>query len=243
MREDQDKKIGELAAKLGLPEAALPWLAQALTHPTFYEGGKSAEQQDNQRLEFLGDAVLDLLVGEYLFARYPQAKEGELTKMRAAVVCEPALARCGKKFDLGEFLLLGRGGEAGGDRSRASVLADAFEAVLGAVYVSCGHQAARRFVLEQMKDELDNLSKEDYEDPKSLLQEFVQTGRGEGVYYKLLSCDGPSHAPVFTMGVFCGETVLGEGKGGSKKESEQMAARAALSDKERLRSLLPEQAR
>ncbi|MCL2817370.1 MAG: ribonuclease III [Clostridiales bacterium] len=240
MRDDRDKKMSLLAQKLGLPEEKLPWLVQALTHATFFEGGKSAEQQDNQRLEFLGDAVLDLLVSECLFERYPLAREGDLTKMRSALVCEVSLARHAKKLDLGEALLMGRGGEAGGDRRRPSVLADAFEAVLGAVYVSCGYASARRFVLEQMGEELDNLSKEDYEDSKSLLQEFVQTGRGEAVCYRLLSCDGPSHAPVFVMGVFCGDVLLGEGKGGSKKEGEQMAAKAALADKERWQPLLSE---
>ena len=240
MRDDRDKKTGVLAERLGLPEDKLPWLMQALTHSTFFEGGKTAEQQDNQRLEFLGDAVLDMLVGEYLFERYPLAREGDLTKMRSALVCEVSLARHAKTLDLGEALLMGRGGEASGDRQRPSVLADAFEAVLGAVYVSCGCEAARRFVLEQMGEELDNLSKEDYEDSKSLLQEFVQIRRGEALSYRLLSCDGPSHAPVFVMGVFCGSLLLGEGKGGSKKESEQMAAKAALTDKERWQSLLPE---
>ncbi|MEG1500549.1 MAG: ribonuclease III domain-containing protein, partial [Clostridiales bacterium] len=129
------KKYKELALDLGISAKGLPILKQALTHPAYFEGAKPADEGDNQRLEFLGDAVLDMLVGALLYKFYPDAHEGELTKMRAAVVCESYLAKKSEALGINNALLLGKGSEAGGDRSRPSVLADAFEAVLGAIYV------------------------------------------------------------------------------------------------------------
>jgi len=222
----------ELAGKLSLPEAALPVLQQAVTHPAFFEGHRHHQKGDNQRLEFLGDAVLDMLTGDYLYRIYPEAQEGELTKMRACIVCEASLAQAAREIGLDKALRLGRGSEADGDRRRASVLADAFEAVLGAVYVTQGCEAARTVVEGLFAARMDHLTPEDYEDKKSLLQELVQAVVPHGVTYRLLDTQGPPHCPRFEMGVYCGKLLLGKGEGGSKKEGEVAAAADALRHKE-----------
>jgi ribonuclease-3 len=204
---------------------------QALTHPTFFEGAKQAIPQDTQRLEFLGDAILDLVVGDYLYHAYPAAHEGELSKMRAALVCESALALQAKDFGLGKLLRLGKGGESSGDRYRPSVLADAFEALIGAIYEANGFMAAHSFIITHFAAAIAKLTKDDYEDRKSLLQELVQSETMYGVSYKTLRQDGPDHAPRFESGAYCKEILLGRGWGNSKKESEQAAAAAALASK------------
>lgn len=218
----------QLADKLGFDEKNAPVLMQALTHPAFYEGNRSHNAGDNQRLEFLGDAVLDLLIGEYLYHAYPEAQEGDLSKMRAYIVCEASLAEAALDLGVDQALRLGRGSEAGGDRKRPSVLADAYEAVIGAVFVAQGAPAARKLLLAQFADKMDRLTPDDYEDKKSLLQELVQSRAPHGVSYKLLATSGPDHQPHFESGVFCGKLLLGRGHGGSKKESELAAAVAAL---------------
>jgi len=212
----------------GFPPAKKELLVQALTHPTFFEGAKKEIPEDNQRLEFLGDAVLDMVVGEYLFHTYPAAREGDLSKMRAALVCEPALALLAQELGLGKLLRLGKGSEAGGDRERPSVLADAFEALVGAIYEASGFKAVHSFIEKHFAPVMDKLTRDDIEDKKSLLQELVQREASCGVSYKTLSVDGPDHAPRFESGVYSGEQLLGRGWGGSKKESEQAAAAAAL---------------
>jgi ribonuclease-3 len=212
----------------GYPPAKKGLLMQALTHPTFFEGAKKEIPEDNQRLEFLGDAVLDMVVGEYLYHAYPTAREGDLSKMRAALVCEPALALLAQELGLGQLLRLGKGGEAGGDRERPSVLADAFEALVGAIYEAQGFGAARSFIEKHFAPAIDKLTRDDFEDKKSLLQELVQREASCGVSYRTLSMNGPDHAPRFESGAYGGEFLLGRGWGGSKKESEQAAAAAAL---------------
>ena len=142
------------------------------------------------------------------------------------------LAKKAQELELGKAILLGKGSEVSGDRERASVLADTFEAVLGAFYTTSGLVAARTFLLSQLKTEMDNLSRDDYEDPKSLLQEYVQAKKDQGVHYELISSSGPSHAPQFTVGVYYGDRLLAEGVGSSKKESELQAARVALGNKD-----------
>jgi len=222
---DNYKKLGEA---IGFPKKKLYFLEQALTHPTFFEGLRPNDRYDNQRLEFLGDAILDFLVGEYLFQKYQEAQEGDLTKMRSVIVCEATLAKKSQELGIGNALLLGKGSEGSGDRKRPSVLADAFESVLGAIYAAQGIEAARAFILNLFKDEMDSLQKDDYEDKKSLLQELVQRNSSKGVHYRLLQSTGPDHAPVFESGAYCGTLLLGDGSGSSKKESEVAAAKTAL---------------
>ena len=222
------QKQDDLAVQLGFVGEDCLILRQALTHPTFFEGNKPDGQEDNQRLEFLGDAVLDLLVGELLFLLYPKAQEGQLTKMRAAIVSENPLAKKAEELGLGEGLLLGKGGEANGDRRRPSVLADTFEAVLGALYCRRGLAAAKNFIADCFAADIAALTELDYEDNKSILQELVQREGDLGVHYRLHSTSGPDHAPEFLSGVYWGEKLLATGSGSSKKESEQAAAKQAL---------------
>ena len=226
------KAMRELGDRLGFSEQELPVLVQALTHPAFFEGSRHPQEGDNQRLEFLGDAVLDLIAGEYLYRAYPAAQEGELSKMRAFIVCESSLAEAAVGLGVDQSLRLGHGSEAGGDRRRPSVLADAYEAVIGAVFTCHGYGAARELFLRQFQEKMDHLTPEDYEDKKSLLQELVQSRVPHGVNYRLLASSGPDHAPTFESAVFCGKLMLGSGQGRSKKESEVAAATAALQAKD-----------
>lgn len=236
--DEQLDQIILLGERLTFPENELSLLEQALTHPTFFEGVKKDERQDNQRLEYLGDAVLDMLVGEYLYRNYTQAREGDLTKMRATIVCEASLAKAAAGFGIGEALLLGKGAEAAGDRERPSVLADAFEAVLGAIYMTKGIEAARDFIIEQFSEQMKDLRREDYEDAKSLLQEHIQTYGEAHIHYEMLEAHGPGHAPVFTMGVFLGQRLLAQASAQNKKEAEQLCARKALGNKQKWEELL-----
>ena len=221
-----ETKVNQLAEELAIPQKHRYLLQQALTHPTYNEGVRGA--LNNQRLEFLGDAVLDFLVGEYLYQRYPDADEGDLSKMRAVIVCEQSLSRTAVDMDMGEYLRLGHGSESSGDRERPSVLADAFEAVIGAVYLGAGIGAARRLILAAFAPEMDRLTRNDYEDKKSLLQEIVQRETGHSVSYRLMETKGPDHAPYFVSGAYCGDRLLGRGEGSNKKNSEQEAAMSAL---------------
>ena len=237
-KSEYDPRAAEaLARRLDFPPEQLPLLVQALTHPAFFEGHRG-DRPDNQRLEFLGDAVLDMIIGGYLYQRYPQAQEGVLSKMRAFIVCEASLAPAAVELGLDKGLRLGRGSEAGGDRHRPSVLADAYEAVVGAVFVTQGFEAARRLLVSQFQEKMDNLRAEDYEDKKSLLQELVQARVAHGVSYKLLDQSGPSHQPRFVSAAVCNGVQLGQGEGGSKKESEMAAAAAALADQGRWMPLI-----
>jgi len=235
--------FGELALSLGFDAENQALLLQALTHPAYFEGVKTASPQDNQRMEFLGDAVLDLVVGDYLYHAYPNLGEGTLSKMRAVIVCEGSLAHHSAEIGFQHYLRLGKGSEASGDRERPSILADAFEAVIGAMFVALGYDAARDFILGRFATQMQHLTPDDYEDKKSLLQELVQHESLHGVSYKLLTVSGPDHAPRFESGAYCGKLLIGKGMGGSKKESEQAAAVAALAAKSnwlpRLRGTAP----
>jgi len=223
-----DDDVARFMRELGFPADKRSLLLKALTHPTYFEGAKQVEPEDNQRLEFLGDAVLDMVVGEYLFRAYPRAREGDLSKMRAALVCESTLASLAGELGLGKLLRLGKGGESGGDRGRPSVLADACEALIGAIYVSCGLATVQAFIERHFAAAMKNLTRDDFEDKKSLLQELTQRDIGQGVTYKLLQMKGPDHAPHFESAAYCNEVLLGRGWGSNKKESEQSAAAAAL---------------
>lgn len=227
---EQQRQLEELAARLGIASEKSGLLAAALTHSTFFEGKRKDEGgEDNQRLEFLGDAVLDLVVGEHLYLSYPNAREGELSKMRAYLVCEASLAALAEDIGLPQALRMGKGAEASGDRNRPSVQADAYEALIGAIFLARGYAKTREFILSQFGPRVDSLSAEDYEDKKSLLQELVQARAPHGVIYRVLAQSGPDHLPSFESGVYCGKLLLGQGKGGSKKESEAAAAADALS--------------
>jgi ribonuclease-3 len=207
----------------------------ALTHPSYAQ--EKNNMSNNQRLEFLGDAVLNFVVAEYLYNRYANKAEGELTKIRAKVVCEKALMSVARKIDLGQYLLLGRGEEMSGGRKRKSILADAVESVIAAIYLDQGYEAARAFILKHLEDFISQIAGGDYYDYKSKLQELVQGKNKENVSYSIIEESGPAHAKSFVAGVFFREKILASGEGKSKKEAEQNAAEKVLKDQDFLNKL------
>ncbi|MEM9478045.1 MAG: ribonuclease III [Verrucomicrobiota bacterium] len=207
------------------------FLAEALTHPSLaYETQKP--HFDNQRLEFLGDAVLQLVLTDNLYERFPRFAEGRLTKLRSRLVSREALHSYASNISLGQFLMIGKGEEANGGRERPSILADAFEALIGAIYLDSGLDNARCFVLRACADRLDHILEEPGDDnPKGELQEILQALANESPCYKLVSQEGPDHCKTFISAVEWQETVLGQGRGASKKEAEANAALDALQAK------------
>jgi ribonuclease-3 len=203
-------------------------LAEALTHPSLaYEAQKP--HFDNQRLEFLGDAILQLIVTEQLFRLFPDFPEGQLTKLRARVVSRRALARLAMNIHLGDYVLLGRGEEATGGRRRLSTLADAFEALIGAIYLDTGMESARVLVLRLLDAEIGSMaSSPDERNPKGELQECLQAIEPTAPVYRIISESGPDHRRVFQAEVSWTGRVLATGKGKSKKEAEARAAAEAL---------------
>ncbi len=200
-------------------------LAEALTHSSYANEHGLGRIACNERLEFLGDTVLSTITAEYLFAITPELPEGELTKRRAALVCEGALARFASELELGDFLMLGRGEEKGGGRQRPSILADCFEAVVAAVYLDGGMPKARELVLRFIVS--DDVAG-DARDYKTELQEIVQQNPEERLRYVLTDESGPDHDKLFTFEVHLNSNVIGRGSGRSKKQAEQAAAREAL---------------
>jgi ribonuclease-3 len=202
-------------------------LRVALTHPSYVAEHPRACRH-NQRLEYLGDAVLGLVAAEFFFHRFPEEAEGRLTRMRAAVVCEATLAKMARKLDLGIYLRLGRGEDLSGGRQRPSVLADALEALVGAVFLDQGWAQASRFLLELLGDEMLNTARGNTRDYKTAIQELVQQRGGDTLAYCILSEVGPNHDKHFIAGVLWNGKMLGKGSGRSKKEAEQQAAKNAL---------------
>ncbi|GAW91070.1 ribonuclease III [Calderihabitans maritimus] len=228
MKGDRKKQLAELQQKLGVSFKNWELLNRALTHPTYAFEHRELKLEHNQRLEFLGDAVLGMIMAEYLYLNYPHKPEGELTKMRAAVVCEPTLARKAAELGLGSYLLLGRGEELSGGRERASILADVFEAVIGALYLDKGVEDTRNFVLAYLAEEVKHIEDGGYGDYKTALQELVQKNFDDNVSYVILEETGPDHDKRFVAGVKFQERLLAKGSGRSKKEAEQKAAAVAL---------------
>ena len=185
--------------------------------------------ESNQRLEFLGDSVLSFVVAEKLYSLYPKADEGALTEMRAALVCEKSLAAFAREIELGKFLFLGKGEQQNGGRERPSILADAFEALLAAIYLDGGMEVARNHVMRFVKDEIKNHTVEEaFHDYKTQLQEIIQKNPGEELSYILVAEEGPDHDKNFTVEVRLNSNVIGQGSGHSKKQAEQSAAKKAL---------------
>lgn len=203
------------------------YILEALTHSSYSNENKNYDF--NERLEFLGDSVLSVVVSDYLFKKEKDLPEGELTKLRANIVCEESLSEVANEINLGEHILLGKGEEATGGRQRISILADAFEAVIAAIYLDGGIENARKFILDYMENIIcDSRKGKIFRDYKTHLQELLQ-GRGESnIWYKLVDEKGPDHNKRFVMQVGSNEDVLGTGEGKSKKEAEQLAARVAL---------------
>ncbi len=205
-------------------------LTEALTHPSVRHE-KQRAHFDNQRLEFLGDAVLQLVITEHLFGLFAEAGEGRLTTRRARLVSRSSLEMRAAKIGLGEHLLLGRGEEASGGRTRPSNLADAFEALLGAIFLDGGLETARRFILAEMAEELGRIEEEPLEiNPKGQLQERLQSISPRSPVYELVAQEGREHERTFSVRVCWEGQLLGEGTGRSKKQAETAAALAALKD-------------
>ena len=203
-------------------------LAEALTHPSL---GHETQQRhfDNQRLEFLGDAILQLVITEYLFGHFKDQPEGQLTKLRSRLVSRDALKAHAAVIDLGQFLLMGRGEEASGGRARTSTLADAFEALIGAIFLDGGLEETRRFILTQAKADLAQLAEEPVDiNPKGNLQELLQSISPKSPVYEVLSQSGPEHDKRFVVQAVWEGIVLGKGRGRSKKQAETAAAEEAM---------------
>ena len=203
-------------------------LERALYHSSYaneHRGGFGS----NERLEFLGDAVLGMVTADYLFHRHPDLPEGDLTRIRAALVCEQSLHEVAQRLGLGEYIKLGHGEELGGGRKRPSILADATEALLGAIYLDGGIEPARAFVLRFIPHKVDvAVAGGAFKDYKTMLQEIVQKNKQETLEYRLAGQSGPDHDKRFTMELLLNSNVFASGTGRSKKEAEQLAAKKAL---------------
>lgn len=202
-------------------------LNEALSHSSYANENKKA-RRSNERLEFLGDSVLSIVVSQHLFEHFTHLPEGELTKIRASLVCEKSLHVFAKEINLGEFLLLGKGEENTGGRERPSILADAFEALIAAIFLDGGLEAARAHILRFIPKDVDMKKKPTFNDYKTILQEVIQKNPEEKVEYDLVDQSGPDHNKAFTVQVCLNSNVIGNGTGRSKKEAEQMAAKEAL---------------
>lgn len=219
-------QITQLQGKLGYSFGNTEYLKRALMHSSYVPGVGG----DNERMEFLGDAVLELCVSEELFFRFPKMQEGQLTKNRASIVCESALFEAAKRVDLGSYMLLGRGEDASGGRNKPSILSDAFEAVIAAIYLDGGFMPARDFIHRFVLPLLDLSTPVFEKDYKTRLQELIHAKtHGKQVCYLLVGEEGPDHNKTFTMQAVLDEQVLGEGKGHSKQSAGQAAAEDALS--------------
>lgn len=216
----------ELEKKIGYTFQNRALLKQAVTHSSFANEQKINRQKHYERLEFLGDAVLELVSSDFLFQTHPEMPEGQLTKLRASMVCEPALAYCAKDLTLDSYIQLGRGEEATGGRYRDSIVSDVMEAVIGAIYLDGGMEPARTYIHRFVLSDLEN--KQLFLDSKTNLQEYMQQNLKKEFHYRLVEESGPEHDKVFLVEVVMEEKVLGRGKGRTKKAAEQQAAYEAL---------------
>jgi ribonuclease III len=228
INEKRRAKFKELQKKIGIFFTNEKLLIQAFTHSSYVNEHRRRPHEDNERLEFLGDAVLELTVSQYLFKKFPHMSEGELTKLRAAIVCEPSLVKFANALSFGELVLLGKGEELTGGRTRPALLADVFEAFIGALYLDQGMDAVMQFLGQTIFPKIDEGAFSHVMDFKSQLQELVQRD-GIGVLeYSILEEKGPAHNKEFVSRVSLNGQALGIGVGKSKKEAEQHAAEMAL---------------
>jgi ribonuclease III len=223
------KQIKQLAKKIGYPKISPELLHLALCHSSYANEGSDCEEYGNERLEFLGDAIVGYAVTEFLYNNYPDLREGQLSKVKSIVVSKRILSQQTSMLELEDYLLLGRGEEQTGGRSRFSILGNLFESVVGAVHLSCGIEASKQFVLDQLIDEIEKaISGKSIIDYKSKLQEKVQREHGVLPSYRLVSSVGPDHDKDFIIEVYIRDTLIGRGEGKSKKRAEKSAASDAL---------------
>ncbi len=224
----EDPLLGELSKVLAYDFKDKDLIKTAITHTSFANEARGRVDH-NERLEFLGDSVLSLSVSEFIYKTYPKLPEGSMTKLRAGVVSEFTLAKIAKTMGLGKYLRLGKGEQINGGRHRDSILADAFEAIIAAIYLDGGLEPAKEFVIRQLADSIKNLSKSDGSwDSKTLLQELLQVSNKADIRYEIIAEDGPDHNKSFTAQISNNGKIIGTGQGKSKKEAEQMAAYNAL---------------
>ena len=221
-----ETNLTELESRIGYSFKDKTLLVKALTHSSYANEKKLGKGGCNERLEFLGDAVLELISSHFLFEKYPKLPEGELTKKRASLVCEPTLAFCAREIELGSFLRLGKGEEMTGGRHRDSVTSDALESVIGAVYLDGGFANAKEFVLKYVLNDMEH--KKLFFDSKTIFQEMVQGNIPGEISYHPLGESGPDHDKTFSVEVWIGEQCMGQGSGRTKKAAEQMAAYRAI---------------
>lgn len=220
------QKIDDFQKQIGYQFKDMELLELALTHSSCTNENRS--HQNNQRLEFLGDSVLSMVVADFLYNYFPKKAEGDLTKIRASLVCDRSLEKFGNKIELGRYLLLGKGEELSGGRTRMSNIEDAFEALVGAIYLDGGLQSARDFVYKFIPGQADMEHLYRNVDYKTTLQEIIQKNPEEEVSYVLTGESGPDHDKRFEAEVHLNSNVIGKGEGRSKKQAEQMAAKQAL---------------
>lgn len=218
--------IGQLETEIGYAFKDKDLILKALTHSSYANEKKMEKYNHNERLEFLGDAVLEVCTSDFLFKEYLDKPEGDLTRLRASIVCEPTLAECARAIHLPDFLILGKGEETTGGRYRDSIVSDAFEAVIGAIYLDSGIEEAKKFIIRFVLNDIEN--KHLFYDSKTILQETVQKLYKKKVEYKLISEEGPDHDKKFNVQVLLEDTILGEGIGRTKRKAEQQAAYQAI---------------
>lgn len=220
--------LKQLQHKLQIQFRNAMLLKQAFTHASYVNEHRFSQNQDNERLEFLGDAVLELTVSEFLYNLFPDRPEGELTKLRAAIVCEPSLVQFAVGLDFGRYVLLGKGEEMTGGRTRPALLADVFESFVGALYLDQGLEAVRRFLSDHVFPSVTVNGRPQMSDYKTELQELTQHHGMGALEYRIVEERGPAHEREFVSEVYMGSECLGRGSGRSKKEAEQQAAAVAL---------------
>ncbi len=223
---DAKESVTLLQQKIGYSFKNEKLLLEALSHSSYANENKN--MKCNERLEFLGDSVLSIVVSDYIFKHFSHIPEGELSKLRASLVCEQSLFEFSKKIDLGRHILLGKGEEQTGGRERPSIVSDAFEAVIAAIYLDGGLDAARPYILSFIPENITPKGSDAFHDYKTILQEVIQRNPEEKIVYNLKSESGPDHDKQFTFQVMLNNNVIGEGTGRSKKSAEQAAAKEAL---------------
>ena len=218
--------LNELQGKIGYSFKDSSLLTLAMRHSSYANEKHLSKLGCNERLEFLGDAVLEIVSSDFLFHRFPDMPEGDLTKTRASMVCEPTLAYCAEQIDLGSYLLLGKGEDATGGRTRNSVVSDAMEALIGAIYLDGGFTSAKEFILNFVLNDMEH--KKLFYDSKTILQEIVQARGTELLSYELLEETGPDHNKTFQVAALIGSQEISRGFGRTKKAAEQRAAYQAI---------------
>ncbi|WZL74812.1 ribonuclease III [Clostridiaceae bacterium 35-E11] len=223
------EQLKNLSEKLEYTFKNMDLLNEALTHSSYANENKRRRIKYNERLEFLGDAVLSIVISDYLYNTLATFQEGELTKIRASIVCEPSLANCSSLMNIGQYLLLGKGEETTGGRERVSILADTFESIIGAIYLDGGLEKAKKFILKRLQETIEGaIEGRVFQDYKTHLQEIIQSVNTEKIMYEIVDEEGPDHNKIFYVHVKVGEKIAGKGSGKSKKEAEQNAAKEAL---------------